>query len=77
MLIQTFPFKVPFNTLLCQQDNNSQLQGDVDRLLEDGSLDENVEFFYRKMTWILEKQWDAAWILVKVRYCFPLMPCSS
>jgi hypothetical protein len=46
MLIQTFSFKVPFNTLLCQQDNkNPQLQGDVDRLLEDGSLDENVESF--------------------------------
>jgi len=45
MLIQTFSFKVPFNTMLCQQDNNSQLQGDVDRLLEDGSLDENVESF--------------------------------
>jgi hypothetical protein len=37
---------VPFSTLHCQQDNKSlQLQADVDRLLEDGSLDENVESF--------------------------------
>jgi hypothetical protein len=46
MPVQTFSFIASFNTLLCQQDNkNSHLQGDVERLLEDGSLDENVESF--------------------------------